>query len=115
MVFRAAGGRVVFAAGLEGGVRHDSDKKCGKAAFLYLSHSAVVIPCESAPLYRTGKKEGDESDPPKKGVPLRPRIAALSGTPLSRPQGVALVLIYPCGKARKPPPRRGAESTETDL
>ena len=41
MVFHAAGDRMVFAAGLEGVVRHDSDKKRGKAAFLYLSHSAV--------------------------------------------------------------------------
>ena len=31
-----------------GGVRHDSDKKCGEAAFLYLSHSAVVIPAGSS-------------------------------------------------------------------
>ena len=29
--------------------------------------------------------------------------------------GVALVLIYPCGKAQKQPPRSGAESTETEL
>ena len=58
---------MVFAAGLEGGVRHDSAKRCGKAAFLYLSHSAVVIRCESAPPCRTGEKGGDESDPPQSG------------------------------------------------
>ena len=29
--------------------------------------------------------------------------------------GVALVFIYPCGKAQKQPRRSGAESTETDL
>ena len=34
---------------------------------------------------------------------MRPWIAALWNMPLSRPHGVALVLIYPCGKAQKPP------------
>ena len=38
----------------------------GKAAFLYLSHSAVVIRCESAPTLTTREKGGDESDPPQK-------------------------------------------------
>ena len=65
-VFSATGGRMVFATGLEGGVLQDSGSRCGKATFRYLSHSAVVIPYESAPLCRTGKKEGDESDPPQK-------------------------------------------------
>ena len=58
---------MVFAARSEGGVRHDSDKKCGKAAFLYLSHSAVVIPCESALPLPTRENEKDESDPPQTG------------------------------------------------
>ena len=31
-------------------------------------------------------------------------IAVLSNIPLSRPHGVALVLIYPCGKAWNRPP-----------
>ena len=66
MVFHAAEGRMVFAARSEGVVRHDSDKKCGKAAFLYLFHSVVVIPCESARPLPTREKGGDESDPPKK-------------------------------------------------
>ena len=65
--FHAAQGRMVFAARSEGGVRHDSDKKCGKAAFLYLSHSAVVIPFESARPLPTREKGGDESDPPQSG------------------------------------------------
>ena len=57
---------MVFAARSEGGVRHDSDNKCGKAASLYISHSAVVIPSESAPSLPTREKGGDESDPPQK-------------------------------------------------
>ena len=35
---------------------------------------------------------------------MRPWIAALWNMPLSRPHGVALVLIYPCGKAWNRPP-----------
>ena len=67
VVFHAAECRMVFAAGLEGGGRHDLDKRCGKAAFLYLSHSAVVILQYSARPCRTGEKGGDESDPPQSG------------------------------------------------
>ena len=78
--------------------------KVGIATFLYLSHSAVFIPCESFPPCRTGKKEGDESDPPKKRGGMRSRIAGVWGTPLSGPMLVALVLIYPCGKAQKSTP-----------
>ena len=55
---------MVLAPGLQGGVGHDSGSRWGIATFRYLSHSAVVIPYESAPPCRTGKKEGDESDPP---------------------------------------------------
>ena len=88
VVFHAAEGRMVFAARSEGGVRHDSDKKCGKAAFLYLSHSAVVIPCKSALPLPTREKGWDESDPPQKkaGGHVTP-IAVLSGVPLSRSHG----------------------------
>ena len=48
MVFSAPGGRWYHAPRSEGGVGHHSDKKCGKAAFLYLSHFAVLIYYESA-------------------------------------------------------------------
>ena len=66
VVFIATGGRMVFATGLEGGVWQDSGSRCGEAAFLYLSHSAVVIRCESARTLSTREKGGDESDPPPK-------------------------------------------------
>ena len=52
--------------GLEGGVFQDLRVWWSTPTFLYLSHSSVVIPCESAPPCRTGEKEGDESDPPQK-------------------------------------------------
>ena len=35
-------------------------------------------------------------------------LAVLSYIPLSRPHGVALVLIYPCGKAQEQPPKGAA-------
>ena len=65
-VFYATEGRLVFATRSEGGVWQDSRSRCGEAALLYMPHSAVVIPCESARPCRKGKKGGDESDPPKK-------------------------------------------------
>ena len=52
--------------GYRGGVWQDSGSRCGIATFLYLTHSSVLIPCESAPPCRTGEKGEDESDPPKK-------------------------------------------------
>ena len=46
------------------------------------------------------EKSGETiATPPQKGFLPAP-IAALSTVPLSRPQGVAIVGIYPCGKAR---------------
>ena len=67
--------------------------RCSNATFRYISHSAVVICCESARPCRTGEKEGDESDPPQKWGGMRSRIAGVCSTPLSGPMRVALVLI----------------------
>ena len=68
-----------------------------------------LIPLLLAALKRRGSlttREGekDESDPPQTGGDLRPKVDACCGMPLLWPQGVALVLIYPCGKAQKQPP-----------
>ena len=52
--------------------------------------------------------------PPKSGGSCDPDSGTEYHTAI-RPHGVALVLIYPCGKAQKQPRRSGAESTETDL
>ena len=49
----------------EGGVFQESLKRCS-TAFRYLSHSAVVIRCESARPLPTREKGGDESAPPQK-------------------------------------------------
>ena len=53
---------------------------------------------------RTREGEKDESDPPQTGGDLRPFVETCYSMSLLRPQGVALVLIYPCGKAQKQPP-----------
>ena len=105
---------MVLAPPSEGGWGTIPSSRWGIATFLYLSHSAVVICCESFPPCRTEEKEGDESDPPQRGGHVRPGVDARCSTHLSGSMLVALVLIYPCGKAPKQPPRRGAESTETN-
>ena len=48
--------------------------------------------------------EKDESDPPQNRGGMRPKVDARYGVPLLGPIRVALVLIYPCGKAQKNPP-----------
>ena len=50
MGFHVTEGRWYDVTRSEGGCHIDSGKKCGKAAFLYVSHSAVVIRFESARL-----------------------------------------------------------------
>ena len=90
----------------EGGVFQELLKGYSTTAFSYLSHSAVVIHCESAPTLPTREKGGDESDPPQKRgghVTLNRRAV---GHASIRLHGVALVLIYPCGKARNSPQER---------
>ena len=76
-----------FVTRSEGGVLHDSDKKCGKAAFLYMLHSTVVISCYSARIAsHAGKREGRERPPKNRGG----HVTLSSGTLLrtsTRPHG----------------------------
>ena len=51
----------------EGGVYQNFRLRCTTPYFHYLSHSAVVIPFESARPLPTREKGGDESAPPKSG------------------------------------------------
>ena len=95
---------MVFAARSEGGVRHDSDKKCGKAAFLYLSHSAVVIPCESALTLQTREKgEKDESDPPQTSGGACDLDSALAAYLYPGPMGSLSSSFIPAGRLRNSP------------
>ena len=61
------------------------------------------------------EKSGETIATPPKGGFLPASIAALSGTPLSGPQGVAIVGIYPCGKARKRRPGAARIKRRMDL
>ena len=108
-------GRVVRGTGLEGGVFQDSPERCSNTAFSYLSHSAVVIPCESAPTVPNGRKRGGRERPPQKGGTL---AAPDSGTEFHtaiRPHAGSLSSSFiPAGRLGTGP-RRGTERTETDL
>ena len=98
-VFHATNDRLFFATRSEGGVWQDSGSRYGEAAFLYMPHSAVFITCKSARHIARKEKSCAESDPPPNRGVMRPRTEVRCGIPLSGPMGVALVLIYPCGKA----------------
>ena len=50
--------------------------------------------------------ENDESDPPKNRGVMRPFVASRCDNATIRPHVVALVLIYPCGKAWNSPQER---------
>ena len=100
--------------GLEGGVEHDFRLRSTTAAFVYMTHSAVVIRFETALALRTREKAGDVSDPPQNRGVMRSRTDGIWNMPLSWP---------PWGRSRphlslregsEQPPRSGAESTETD-
>ena len=103
-VFHATNDRLFFATRSEGGVWQDSGSRYGEAAFIYMTHSTVVITCKSARHIARKEKSCAESAPPQNRGVMRPRIEVHCGIPLSGPMGVALVLIYPCGKAWNSPP-----------
>ena len=65
----------------------------------------LLSPVNRPATLRTREIEKDESapPPPNRGV-MRPFVEARCGVPSTRPHGVALVLIYPCGKAQNRPP-----------
>ena len=93
----------MFAAASEGGVRHDSDEKCGKAAFLYLPQSAVVSRFETALPLWTREKSGDVSDPPQNRGVMRPFVAVACGIPLLGPMGSLTSSFIPAGRLGKTP------------
>ena len=104
---------MLFATGL-GGLQFPDDWCC-TTDFAYLSHTAVVIPCESARSCRTGEKEGDESDPSKKsGEHVTPNSGTELHTAYSAPRGSLSSLFIPA-EGSEQSPRRGAERRETDL
>ena len=101
--------------GLEGGVFQESLKRYSTTTFVYMSHSVVVIPYESARPLRTREKGGDESDPPQKRGGMRTRIAALCSTLLSGPMGSLSSSFIPAGRLRNSPPGAALKAPETNL
>ena len=68
MVLSVTQCRMLYVTRSEGGVSHDSAQRCHNSILPYLSHPAVIIPCESAPSWRAGGKEGrTRATPPQSG------------------------------------------------
>ena len=96
---------MVFVTGLEGGVSQNSEPRCHNSILPYLSHSSVVILCESAPPCRTGEKEGDESDPPQKsGGHVTPDSGAESHASIRPHAGSLSSSFIPAGRLGTAPP-----------
>ena len=99
----------------EGGVFQELLKRYSTTTFSYLSHSAVVIPCESARPLTTREKGGDESDPPPKpGGHVTLDSGAVFHASIPAPWGRSRPHLS-LREGSEQPPRSGAESTETDL
>ena len=100
----------------EGGVFQNLCFWCSTTVCHYLSHSAVVIRCESARTLSTREKGGDESDPPpqKSGGACDPDSGAVFHASIPAPWGRSRPHLS-LREGSEQPPRSGAESTETDL
>ena len=79
-------------------------------------HSSIcLIPLWLSPVnrparFRCGRKAGTRATPPQKKSGGHVTLdSATEWHGSIRPHGVALVLIYPCGKARNSPPNRDAD------
>ena len=103
MFFMPPGAACFFATGTKGG---GGIKSCGGVPAPHSLHSFVF---KGLPLLfgfhndDTEKSEETIATPKKRGVPTGPDSGAEWHASI-RPQGVAIVGIYPCGKARNSPP-----------
>ena len=98
-VLSVTGDRMDFVTRSEEGVSHNFDGRCHNSILPYLSHSSVVISYESAPPCRTGKKEGDESDPPQKaGGHVTPDSCAESHASIRSHAGSLSSSFIPAGR-----------------
>ena len=104
--FHVTENRMVFVTLTKGGCH----TKRGGGVTPQLSFIPLILiglsPLFVAPLCRTGKIRGDDSDPPRNGPPMRSRVKNLRHRFLPRPQGVAIAGIDPCGKAKRAQERR---------
>ena len=99
----------------KGGVYQELIHRCTPTAFSYLSYSAVVIIYSSAsPVPIQGNRGGRERPPPKAGGHVAPIAALVYHAPIRPHAGSLSSLWIPAGRLGIAP-RRGAETTETDL
>ena len=93
----------------------ESLKRCSTTTFLYLSHSAVFIRCESPPPCRTREKEGGESDPPQSGGGhVIPDSGAMFHASIRSHAGSLSSLFIPAGRlGNRPPEGALKEGTQT--
>ena len=106
-----------FAPGLERGVGKNFVSSWDKATFRYLSHSAVVIPCESDPPVPNGKKRGGRErppPPPKWGRHVTPDSGAVGHASI-RPHAGRSRPYLSLLEGSEQPTGGGAERRETDL
>ena len=115
VLFHATNDRMVFATGLQGGVWQDSGSRCGIATFLYLTHSSVLIPCESAPPVPSGRKRGGRERPPKKSGGHVTLDSWRLWHASIRPHGGRSRPHLSLREGSETAPRGGAERRETDL
>ncbi len=83
-------------------------------------HSPIsLIPLLLSPVKRPhprrcSKIGEDDSDPPENRGVMWPQQRCVAAHRSCPPMRVAIVLIYPCRKARNSPPGGGADGRETD-
>ena len=84
----------------------ESLKRCSTTTFLYLSHSAVFIRCESPPRVEREKKRGARATPPKVGGHVIPDSGAMFHASIRSHAGSLSSLFIPAGRLGTAP-RRG--------
>ena len=97
-VFLCHSGRSAMSHAQRGGCDIHSGEKCGKAAFLYMPHSAVVGRFEAARIASdAGKRKGRERPPQKRGD-LRPFVETRCDMSLLGPMGSLSSSFIPAGR-----------------
>ena len=89
---------------VRGGGLQFPDDWCCTTDFTYLSHTAVVIPCESARPCRTGERGTRATPPPKVGGHVTPNSGTELHTAYSAPRGSLSSSFIPAGRLGTAPP-----------
>ena len=105
-----------FVTGLQGGVSHDFDGRCHNSILPYLSHSSVVIPCESDPPVPNQEKRGGRERPPQKvGGHVTSNSGAESHASIRPHAGRSRPHLSLREGSETAPPGGALKETETDL